>query len=213
MGKFCRLLLLLACSVLAATCGTPTPRPSEPAASPLPTSITATPCASLAAPTAIGDTADHTIAGIFVEGTLHFSMGDEDWAARAYVVQARLAAIGKSSLRPGEAWPSTEIVIDIEQNLRGSMTTGRSRMVVSGDLNDCHYSAQPDRLRTGLDYLFIFDIPGSSLPGEWLIEAAWPVDGTDEVQTAGGPMTLVELQHRLDAIPIPSGFIYPLSLP
>jgi hypothetical protein len=187
---------------------TPPATTSTPAAA-----VSPTVCPSLQ-PTPEGDTADHTIAGIFVEGTLHFSMGDEDYAARATVFVARIAGIEPAGHFRGESWLSTPVLVDTEEAIRGPMPAGRTRILIGGDLRDCHYLEQPeaDRLDVGLDYVF-FLVPISAagtgpIETQWA-EAVWPLDSKGTVTTVGGPMPLAELKARLHRIPVPSGFAYP----
>jgi hypothetical protein len=144
---------------------------------------------------AAGTSAPYTIASLAAGGRV-FVVGE----VKAIEPAIFNTVDGKKPPGWGANWKIfTPVVLQVEQVLRGETKPGAVRVLIEGGAVGCYTMTVDVAPHVELQkrYVFIlnetFDANGKKLPDLQVMWFAWPVNATDVVQTAKGPMPLASL--------------------
>jgi hypothetical protein len=211
--------LITVLAVLAAACGA-TPRPSSQAPRlPLPSASTnpaESPSAAASSPCGGADLSvdrgPYVIAGMQVPGYGLPDMGGQkiDVALRTVVVTGTVTA-REAAFFAGATDVYTPFSVEVDRVIRGDAHVGQMQVAVEGGTVDCYtlrvYYGAP-LVEPGKRYVFFLGEPVGTEAARAYWDA-WPIDGTNVVQTVQGPMPLAQLIDRIHRLPVAAGSAIP----
>jgi len=154
------------------------------------------------------DMGPYWIAGWLDHGTLPWMSprpADEDVALDSLVVAVDVASEGEGFQAAGtlDVWPDgrifTTYTVHVLMVLHGDARLGEMPVAVEGGVVGCVKMTVDiaPRIQVGSRYVFFLGAPVRDAPLTRNLREAWPILGSDTVQTPGGPMPLADLAGRI----------------
>lgn len=217
-----RINLLLTAAMVAAGCaaGTSTlpPSPNPTASARMTPAATPTMCQEAGLTVDMGP---YWMVGWYEHGTLPWMSPpptSDDAGLRSVIVAAEVLAEGDGFRAAGcpHAWPDglifTRYTVRVFMVLHGDAGLGDMPVAVEGGTAGCvrvSVDIAP-RVQVGSRYVLFLGAPVESLPLTRQLWEAWPIWGSDTVQTLAGPMPLADLAGRIARLaglssPTPAG--------